>query len=80
LFREYWRSREMCWCVERSGLRGCCFERGGLVRRASWGKFASFAEAAAGLVCIERTFQPEGKNAALYEDLFSEYRRGREMG
>ena len=63
-----------------NGLRGRCFERGGLVRRASWGKFASFAEAAARLVRIEKTFQPSGKNAALYEDLFEEYRRGREMG
>jgi len=44
------------------------------------GKFSSFSEAAAGLVRIEKTFHPDGKNAALYADLFGEYRRSREMG
>jgi xylulokinase len=44
------------------------------------GKFPTFAEAAAGLVRIEKTFHPNGKNVALYEDLFGEYRRMREMG
>jgi xylulokinase len=44
------------------------------------GKFASFAEAAAGLVRIEKTYQPDGKTAALYDGLFGEYRRMREIG
>jgi sugar (pentulose or hexulose) kinase len=51
-----------------------------IVGSCALGKFPSFAEAAAGLVRIEKTFQPEGKNVALYEDLFGEYRRVREMG
>jgi xylulokinase len=49
-----------------------------IIGSCALGKFASFAEAAAGLVRIEKTFHPDGKNAALYEGLFGEYRRMRE--
>jgi xylulokinase len=51
-----------------------------IIGACALGKFASFAEAAAGLVRIEKTFQPDGENAALYEGLFGEYRRTREIG
>jgi xylulokinase len=51
-----------------------------IIGSCALGKFASFAEAAAGLVRIEKTFQPDGKTAALYDGLFGEYRRMREMG
>ena len=40
------------------------------------GKFASFAEAALALVRIEKTFEPNQKNAAVYDRLFDEYRKG----
>ena len=50
-----------------------------IIGSCTLGKFASYSEAAARLVCIEKTYQPNGKNAALYDDLFSEYRRSREI-
>jgi hypothetical protein len=37
------------------------------------GKFASFSEAANAFVRIEKTFQPDVKNRALYDNLFEEY-------
>jgi len=49
-----------------------------IIGSCTLGKFASFAEAAAGLVRIEKTFQPDGRNVALYDGLFGEYRRMRE--
>jgi len=43
------------------------------------GKFTSFSEAAASLVRIEKAYQPNGNNTALYDDLFGEYRKLRNM-
>jgi len=39
------------------------------------GKFTSFAEAASAFVRIERQYEPDIKKAALYEELFGEYRQ-----
>jgi len=41
------------------------------------GKYASYSEAADVLVRTEETFFPNEKNAALYDDLFAEYRKAR---
>jgi len=46
-----------------------------IIGSCAQGKYASFAEAANALVCIEKTYQPDGEVAALYDDLFGEYRR-----
>jgi xylulokinase len=51
-----------------------------IIGSCALGKFPSFAEAAAGLVRIEKTYHPDGKTAALYEGLFGEYRRERGIG
>jgi len=42
------------------------------------GKHASFSQAAKAFVRIGKTFQPQRETAALYDDLFGEYRRMRE--
>jgi xylulokinase len=39
------------------------------------GRYASFSEAAGALVRTEKTWYPDDTKAALYEDLFGEYRR-----
>jgi xylulokinase len=39
------------------------------------GKFASFAEAASQMVKIERHYEPNTKNTALYDELFNDYRK-----
>lgn len=41
---------------------------------AALGKYASAGEAAAALVKVEQTYQPDEKKAALYKRLFAEYR------
>jgi xylulokinase len=42
------------------------------------GKFSSFSEAANALVRIERTYQPDGQNSVLYDNVFEEYRKMKE--
>jgi sugar (pentulose or hexulose) kinase len=37
------------------------------------GKYTSFAEAAGALVHIDKTYLPDGDNAALYNELFEKY-------
>jgi len=46
-----------------------------IIGSCALGKYASFAEAASALVKIDKEFLPDGKNAALYDDLFGEYLR-----
>ncbi|MDR0456561.1 MAG: hypothetical protein LBH20_07770 [Treponema sp.] len=48
-----------------------------IIGSCSLGKFASCAEAANALVRIEKTYQPDEKLAAIYDNLFGEYRRNR---
>jgi len=48
-----------------------------IIGSCTLGKYASFAEAANVLVRVEKTYQPDGRLAALYDDLFGEYRRVR---
>jgi xylulokinase len=43
------------------------------------GKFASFSEAAEALVRIEKIFMPDRANIALYDKLFEEYRKTKEL-
>ena len=51
-----------------------------IIGSCTLGKYASFSEAASALVQIESEFLPDAKNAALYEDLFGEYRKSRDWG
>jgi len=44
-----------------------------IIGSCALGKYASFAEAASAFVKIDKEFLPDGKNAALYDDLFGEY-------
>jgi xylulokinase len=46
-----------------------------VIGACSLGKFASFAEASSTMVNIEKTFEPNLKNAALYDRLFAEYKK-----
>jgi len=46
-----------------------------IIGSCTLGKYASFAEAANALVRVEKTYQPNGEFAALYDDLFEEYRK-----
>jgi len=39
------------------------------------GKFASLAEASSAMVKIEKTYEPDPKNASVYNELFIEYKR-----
>ena len=39
------------------------------------GKFSSFAEASSAMVRVEKTYEPNLKNAALYDELFGEYKK-----
>jgi len=39
------------------------------------GKFSSFAEASAAMVSIEKTYEPNLKNAVLYDELFCKYKK-----
>jgi len=48
-----------------------------IIGSCALGRYASFAEAASALVKIEKEFLPDGKNAALYDELFGEYLRMR---
>jgi xylulokinase len=48
-----------------------------IIGSCTLGKFASFAEAANAFVRIEKTYQPDRKLVALYDNLFEEYRRMR---
>ena len=41
------------------------------------GKFASFAEASAAMVRIEKTYEPNPKYASLYDELFNEYKKNK---
>jgi len=42
------------------------------------GKFSSFAEASCEMVHIEKTYEPNLKNATLYDELFGEYKKAGE--
>jgi xylulokinase len=46
-----------------------------IIGACSLGKFASFAEASSAIVRIEKTFEPNLENAALYDRLFGEYKK-----
>ena len=48
-----------------------------IIGACTLGKFASFAEAAANFVRIEKVYQPDRNNAALYDTLFEEYQRSK---
>ena len=48
-----------------------------IIGACALGKYASFAEATAAFVAIERIWQPDRNNAALYEELFAQYRQMR---
>ena len=50
-----------------------------VIGACSLGKFSSFAEACAAMVRIEKTFSPDPKNTALYDQLFAEYRESQTM-
>jgi xylulokinase len=39
------------------------------------GKFSSFIEASSAMVRVEKTYEPNLKNAALYDELFGEYKK-----
>jgi sugar (pentulose or hexulose) kinase len=39
------------------------------------GKFSSFAEASSAMVRVEKTYEPNLKNAALYDELFGVYKK-----
>jgi sugar (pentulose or hexulose) kinase len=45
-----------------------------IIGACSLGKYATFAEAASALVRIEKRYEPDIKNAALYDRLFAEYK------
>jgi xylulokinase len=49
-----------------------------IIGSCTLGKFSSFSEAANGFVRIEKTFQPNEKNYALYDNLFEEYQKMKE--
>jgi xylulokinase len=49
-----------------------------IIGSCALGKYASFAEAANAFVRIEKTFQPNGKNATLYDKLFEKYQETKE--
>jgi xylulokinase len=51
-----------------------------IIGSCALGKFASFAEAANAFVRREKTYQPDGKVTALYNDLFQQYREIRNIG
>jgi len=46
-----------------------------VIGACSLGKFASFAEASSAMVSIEKTFEPNLENSALYDRLFAEYKK-----
>jgi xylulokinase len=48
-----------------------------IIGSCALGKYASFAEAASALVKTDKELLPDGKNAALYDELFGEYLRMR---
>ncbi|MDR0494311.1 MAG: hypothetical protein LBG95_01600 [Treponema sp.] len=51
-----------------------------IIGACALGKYTSFADAANAFVRIERSYQPDGKVAALYNDLFGQYREMRNIG
>jgi len=50
-----------------------------IIGSCALGKYASFAEAASALVKIDKEFLPDAKNAALYDELFGEYLKNKEL-
>ena len=50
-----------------------------IIGACTLGKYKSFSEAAASLVTIEKAYQPDRTTSALYDDLFGEYRKSREI-
>ena len=50
-----------------------------VIGAAALGKFPSFAEASRAFVRVEKTFEPNPKNADLYEGLFGEYKKAQEF-
>jgi xylulokinase len=50
-----------------------------IIGSCTLGKYVSFASAAQALVRIEKTYQPDRTNIALYDDLFDEYRKTKEI-
>ena len=50
-----------------------------IIGSCALGKFTSFPEAVSALVHIEKTYEPDKNNIALYDKLFNEYRRSREL-
>jgi xylulokinase len=49
-----------------------------IIGACTLGKFSSFSEAANALVRIERTYQPDGQNSVLYDNIFEEYQKMKE--
>jgi xylulokinase len=49
-----------------------------IIGSCTMGKFPSFASAAQAFVRIEKTYQPDRTNIALYDNLFKEYRKTKE--
>jgi len=45
-----------------------------VIGACSLGRFSSFAEASSAMVRIEKTYEPNPKHAALYDELFNEYK------
>jgi len=48
-----------------------------IIGACALGKYGSFGEAASAMVRVERRYEPDGKKARLYDELFGEYREAR---